>query len=154
MASVWHETSSGMHEAPPSGMRRGLIAVGIVVGMAAVGLVLTKYGAELSAADRIRPIWLGVATLIWWGLGTTLAVAVTGQLRWGAIAWVLLVVIHSWLGNAVISAVNEGTWTLDPFEPPYYVMRALQMNLVLGVIPGIVGALVGHAIAKWRADPA
>jgi uncharacterized membrane protein YeaQ/YmgE (transglycosylase-associated protein family) len=81
-------------------------------------------------------------------------VAVTGQLRWGAIAWVLLVVIHSWLGNAVISAVNEGTWTLDPFEPPYYVIRAVQMNLVLGVIPGIVGALVGHAIAKWRADPA
>ena len=131
-------------------MHRRLIAVGIAAGMSVLGLALAKYGAELQAADRIGPLGLGAATLIWWGLGTTLAAAATGELRWGVVACVLMVVVHSWLGNAVISSVHDGPWTLDPFEPPYYVLRALQMNLVLGVIPGVAGSVLGRAIAGFR----
>ena len=122
-----------------------LIVVSAAMSMALVGYAWL--GARLAAIGAVRPIWLGAGLLALWAVSGAIGAALTRRVRYGLLVVAIAVVAYTTLGNAAVAAVNHAHWSWSLAEPPYYLARALQMNLVLGLV---IGGAAAWAASKWQ----
>lgn len=116
------------------------VVIGVLVSLLDIGFAWV--GGRLDA-----PLVMSVALLVLWAAGAAAGVVATGRVRYGLLAVLIGVLTHSTLGNALLNAARGVSWNLDPFAPPFDLLRSLGMNAALGLMAGLFGAWIG---TEWR----
>lgn len=126
---------------------RKLGRMGVVAGsMAAIMIAYDAVWAWVAPTAFVEAGYGQVGVAVIWATASVLAVRKTGFIRYGVAAAALVAVLHSTLGLVVTNAIND-TATPGMFEPPYYVLRGIQLDLMVALI---LGGLAGAATAGWQ----
>lgn len=133
--------------AADGGHVRKLVRMLAVAGfMAVVMITYDAAWAWVAPTTFVEAGYGNIGVAVIFATSSIIAVRDTGLIRYGMGAAMLVAVVHSTLGLVLTNAIHD-TPTPAMFEPPYYVIRGIQLDLVVALI---LGGLAGAATVGWQ----